>query len=143
MTAHEALTQAEETISKSMSWLGGYQTRDAAQEERRQGMLSECTATLKDIRAILALRDSLTEPPPQPASEYRPATLAECLYTIRARLSEHLSSAESRELLEAVHFICAQDELKEEPAWLKQEPASIVAPNGEPPLDSTVGEERK
>ena len=39
----------------------------------------------------------------------RPSTLAECLVVLKARLSDHLSPAENREIDEAIRFVCGYD----------------------------------
>jgi hypothetical protein len=48
---HQALSAAEETISKSMSWIGGFICSGPEQEERKTGMIEECRTTLAQIRA--------------------------------------------------------------------------------------------
>jgi hypothetical protein len=52
------LAAAEETISKGMSWIGGFICTGPEQEERKAGMVEECRATLASIRAIEACAPS-------------------------------------------------------------------------------------
>ena len=44
------LDTAEETISKGMSWIGGFICSGPEQEERKAGMIEECRDTLALIR---------------------------------------------------------------------------------------------
>lgn len=46
----EVLKLADETISKAMSWIGGFICSGPGQEERRADMIEECRGTLAEIR---------------------------------------------------------------------------------------------
>jgi hypothetical protein len=47
-----ALKAAEETISKSMSWISSFQCTSDGQKERKAGMLAECRDTLVALRSL-------------------------------------------------------------------------------------------